>query len=543
MRIALAFPFLAFACLSQSAAPDAAVPNDADPPPVLTQHNDNSRTGANLRETVLSTGTVSQQTFGLAFSRDVQGFVYAQPLFVPKLDIGGKTRDVVFVATQHDDLYAFDAGDPSASDPLWHDNFGPPVTSEHLDVYQGTPYRDIIPEVGITSTPVIDLVSKTIYVYSQTEENGVFGNQLHAIDITTGKERAGSPRQVVVSAKGNAPEAKNGVVTTEQKFLLQRPGMALDKDVLWIAGGGHGDFGAYHGWVNAYDKTTLELRGTYLTTPDGWAGGIWQSGNGIAIDEDGAGYFETGNGTFDETTDPPNIGNSFGKVTLGATDLRLQDWFTPFNHAQLDVEDGDLGSSGPLLIPGTKLVVGGGKEGKLYLLDRNAMGHIRQNDDSQVVQSFQATFGSLQKHIHAGPVYWDGPSGPRVYILSESDAIRAYRFKGKSFETSAMSVSKVTMPPGTPGGAMSLSANGNQAGILWALTQADDNQGGYVTGHAALHAFDAEDLSRELYSSLSDISADYVAFFKYTKFSCPTIAAGKVFVGTASNKLLVFGLK
>jgi outer membrane protein assembly factor BamB len=514
-----ALPLVFLACSSQPPAPPPPPPPMVEHPAVLTQHNDNLRTGANLRETALSPSTVTKDRFGVLFERSVQGYVYAQPLFVPDLTIGGKAHDVVFVCTEHDDVYAFDADDALAGDPLWHVNLGTPVTSQHLDVYQGTPYRDIIPEVGITSTPVIDLASGTMWVYAQTEDNGVFDNQLYALDIATGAKK--NSRQIVVGQ-------------IEQKFLLQRPGMALAGNILWIAGGGHGDFGNYHGWIQAFDKTTLELKGTYLTTPNGDFGGIWQSGNGPAIDDEGAVYFETGNGEFDETTNPPNIGNSFGKVRLDTNGLALVDFFTPFNHAQLDAEDGDLGSSGPVLLPNTHLVVGGGKQGKLYLLDRGNLGHVHAVDDDQAVQSFQATFGAQSKHIHAGPVYWEGPTGARVYVLSESDSIRAYRFDGKQFETTAFTQTVVTMPPGTPGGAISLSANGSKDGILWALTQADENQWGFVTGKGALHAFDAENLDRELYASTEP--------FDYVKFSMPTIAAGKVFVGTASNKILVFGL-
>lgn len=536
-RIVALLPLSVIACLSQSTKPDPP-PNDPLQPGmttfVTTQHNDNARTGANLRESILTPASFAKKKFRRLFARSIRGYVYAQPLYVPGLTVGGKTRNVVFVATEHNELYAFDADDPSAGDPLWHDNFGPPVISEHLDKYQGTPYRDIIPEVGITSTPVIDLATGTLYVYAQTEENDVFTNDLYAIDILTGAQKM--KKRVVVSAKGSAPEQVGGIVTTEQKFLLQRPGLGIDRGILWITGGGHGDFGAYHGWVLAIDEATLETKGTYLTTPDGWAGGIWQSGNGPSIDEEGALYFQTGNGTF--APEPANISNAFGKVAL-RKDVELVDWFSPFNQDDLNMEDGDLGSSGPLLIPGTKLLVGGGKEGKLYLIDRNNFGHFRSTDDNQILQSFQSTYGNANKHIHAGPVWWDSQEkGPRIYILSESDAIRSYLFDRSTqrFVTSPLAVSDLVMPPGTPGGAMSLSANGSTGGVLWALTQSDNNASGYITGHGALHALDAETL-HDLYSSIDEVRFDYV------KFSCPTIAGGKAFVGTASNELLVFGLE
>jgi len=315
-------------------------------------------------------------------------------------------------------------------------------------------------------------------------------------------------------------------VRIPQKWTLQRPGLAVDRGVLWIAGGGHCDIGPYHGWILALDASTLELRGRYFTTPNGTLGGIWQSGNGIAIDEDGAAYFETGNGTFDDTTDPPNIADSFGKVVLVGGALSLVDWFTPHNQAQLDLVDADLGSSGPLLIPNTKLIVGGGKEGKLYVMNRTAMGHIRADDDGQIVQSF-ATGGG----IFAAPIFWNS----RLYTTAGGDPIHAFRFLGDRFEEKPF-MSSTVVARGPSVGAVTISSNGATGGILWALTRADGSNAD--DGPGALYALDADTLE-ELWSSLDDKANDVGS---QSKFVTPTVAGGKVFVPTADGRLLVYGL-
>jgi hypothetical protein len=510
-------------------------------PAVLTQHYDNARTGANLDETVLSPTTVSKSTFGLLFARKVQGQIYTQPLFVPKLDIPNKgMRDVVFVATEHNDVYAFDADDPMATEPLWHVNLGPSVPSDDLTLDDTTIYRNIYPELGISSTPAIDRTRGTIYLCGMAKENGERINRVHALNIADGSERPGSPVTLTITAKGTGAGSVNGTITISQHHILQRPGLAIANDILWIAGGGHGDFTTpFHGWVNAYDATTLQLRGSYITTPDGQWGGIWMGSNGIAIDEDGYGYFETGDGSFDDTKDPPTIGDSFGKVGLDSKGVHLVDWFTPFDQAALSVSDADLGSTGPMLLPNTKLVVGGGKAGKLYLLNRDGMGHIHAGDDSQIVQSFAATDGC---ELYASPVYWESATDKRVYILPAEGVIHGYRFLGDRFETSAFTKSTWTAPEGTPGGAIALSADGNKAGtaILWALVQTEGNNGGYYTVPGALIALDADDLTHQLWWSGAD-PADAIGLS--TKFTIPTVTGGKVFVPSADDRLLVYGLK
>jgi hypothetical protein len=493
---------------------------------ILTHQYSNLRTGANLQETALSATSVGSGRFGLVRSLPVQGSVYAEPLFVPELLIGEEAHDVLFVATEHDDMYAFDVGDPSLTDPLWHVSFGAPIASTDFDKLQGSTFRAIIPEVGITSTPVIDLDAQTIYVFAQTKEDGFFRNRLHALDLASGKERSNSPIDLVVSTS---------VFTIPDVYLFQRPALALSGNTLWLAGGGHGDWGPYHGWVLAIDKTTLSVLDTWTSTPNGKLGGIWQSGAGPAIDETGDVYVDIGNGTFDPTVDPPNLGNSLARVHLDTNGLSVVDWFTPFDQALLNSKDWDLGTTGMMLIPETTLALGGSKRGTIYVVDRSSFGHTNAADDSQIVQSFTASM----EFMFATPVFWAGAQGKRLYTLSIKDSIHAFRFDGQMFETTPYMTSNFVVPTGIPGGALSLSADGNKAGtgVLWALTQASENNYGYDTGLGALHAFDADDLGRELYDSSNFVPFDYV------KFTVPAIAAGKVFVGTASNEVLVFGLR
>jgi outer membrane protein assembly factor BamB len=494
---------------------------------VLTHRYDAARTGANLAETQLTPRSVSPKTFGLVYSRAVLGQIYAQPLFVPALDIAGGKHDVVIVATEHDDVYAFEADDPLAVDPLWHVSLGTPMPSSDLDADLGKPYPDLAPETGITSTPVIDLESKTMWLVAKTKEGTEYHNRIHALSIVDGSERTPAvditvPRQIV-------------------RHTLQRPALGLSnangKPVLWIAGGGHGDLGAYTGFVGAWDPKTLAMLGMYRTTPTGKLGGIWQSGNGLPVGDDGEVYFLTGNGTFDDTLDPPELGDTIGRVSFDGANVKLDDWFTPSNQAELDTNDLDLGSSGAVTIPGTKLLMAGGKEGKIYVLKRSALGHLIPND-TQIVQSLQATPSG--DHIHGAPVWWKPDSGARIYVWGEYDVMRAYRFDGNTFETTPFMTGTVHVPNGMPGGIMTLSANGGTDGIVWAMHNAVDNSDGEAIVPGIVHAFDASDVTKELWNSNMD-ARDAVGL--YGKFVPPMVADGKLFVATFSGALRVYGLR
>ncbi len=498
---------LACASCSETAEPGRAQAAVTSPSPVLTQHNDIARTGAKLDETQLSPQTVKPGAFGKLFARDVDGQLYAQPLWMPNVDVAGAVRNVVYVATEHNSVYAFDADDPAASAPLWHINAGTPPTSNALSC------GNVSPEVGITSTPVIEPATSTLYFVAKSTAAGQYFHRLHAVDVRSGEERPGSPVTISASVGG---------VVFDAFDQLQRPGLLLVGGVVYLAFGSHCDNGSYHGWVLGYDAATLQQTAAYDTTPDGVAGAIWSSGQGPA--SDGSHLFVmTGNGSF--TADGRNLSDSF--IELGLH-LDVADWFTPFNQDVLDAQDLDLGSTGPLLLPGTNLVAGVGKEGTLYVLDRGNMGHFDAGGDSQIVQSFSVTsfpFGS--------PVFWNG----RLYLASSKDPVRAYAFDGQRFAPTAVAVSSATAP--WTGGMLSISANGNQAGsgIVWELSSLSQNAFGTpVPG--VLRALDARSLA-ELWNSAADPADDLGT---YNKFTPPTVANGHVYAATSSGKLQVYGL-
>ena len=511
----------------------------APPAPLymLTQHNDNARTGANLRETVLNTSNVNVKTFGKLWTRDVDGYLYAQPLYVPRLTIPGKgVHNVVFLATAHNSVYAFDADDPRAADPLWKINLGPSIPAD--EVYK-TKWTDMRVEIGITSTPVIDLTNKAIYVEAKTKEGGTYVHRLHALDITTGKERVGSPVVIQGSAAGTGEGSANGRISFEPVKHLQRAGLLLANGVVYLGFGSHADDPPFHGWIMGYDANTLARVCVFNVTPNGTEGSVWQAGMGMAADSAGNIYAMTGNGTFDADSGGRDYGNSMLKLHPTPGTLTVLDYFTPYNQALLNIHDTDLGASGPLLVPGTTLIMGGGKNGWMYLTHRDALGHIHAGDDSQIAQTFQMTPGN----IHGAPVYWNGPKGPMVYVWPEFDHLKALALNltsGKLTETPA-SQSEVAVPDGMPGGFLSVSADGSKAGtgIVWSCTPYDANAN-WETVPGIVRAYDASDLSHLLWDSKQNAGRDDVGMF--AKFCPPTVINGRVYVSTFSNQLQVYGL-
>jgi hypothetical protein len=504
---------------------------------VLTQHNDTGRSGATLNETTLNTTDVNVKTFGKLFTRPVDGQIYAQPLYVSALHIPHKgTHNVVFVATMHNSVYAVDADDPRASTPLWQVTLGAsiPITNADFGGRYG-PYRDISVEIGIVSTPVIDRATDTIYVLAANRDSdGRYVHRLHALDLGTGAEKFGGPVGTQGSVPGRGVSSLDGIVTFDNKQQVQRAGLLLANGLVYVAFGGYADTDPYHGWIFAYDARTLQRRAIFNDTPNGAEGGIWQAGWGPAADASGHVYVATGNGDWDASRREANYGDSYLKLS---PTLAVDDWFTPWNQADL-LDDQDLGATGLMLIPGSRLLVGGDKQGTLYLLRQDAMGHYNRHGDTQIVQRFQATKGP----IHGGTVFWDGPSGAQVYVWSANDGLKAFSLSSGIFQTTPASQSTVTIPPnGFPGGMLALSANGSTAGsgIVWALCP---YSGDASTGAASgiLRAFDASDVSKELWNSRQDASRDDVGTF--AKFNTPTIANGKVYVPTFSGYLAVYGL-
>jgi hypothetical protein len=529
------------------------------PTAVLTQHNDVSRTGANLNETILTTANVTVTKFGKLFTRTVDGQIYAQPLYVPNVIVPGQgVHNVVYVATMHNSLYAFDADDPGAAAPLWQTQLGPSAPLPSPDI--GTnPYYDISVEVGTLSTPVIDPASNTIYAVAFNKDSPssctitcTYNYRLHALDLTTGAEKFGGPSIITGTYPGCGWDNSFCVLTFTPSRELQRTGLLLSNGVVYFAFASFGDQAPAHGWVFGYNAATLQRVSLFNSSPDGGYGGIWQSGQGLAADAAGYLYFIIGNGTFNaNTVNGKDFGDSFVKVDPANStngQLPVADWFTPYNQSYLDAHDIDLGSAGALLIPGTNLVLGGGKEGKLYLVNSNAMGQYNgPAGPDNVVQSFQVTsLASNTGHIHGSPVYWNSPNGPLVYVWGEGDALKAYSLTVHS----SISATFLTTPVATgtpqlnpyfmPGGILSISANGNQPGsaIVWAshpMTNAN-----HAVSLGVLRAYDASNVGIELWDSTQNLVRDDVG--NYAKFCPPTVVNGKVYLATFSNQLAVYGL-
>ncbi|MFZ0860943.1 MAG: IPT/TIG domain-containing protein [Candidatus Sulfotelmatobacter sp.] len=498
---------------------------------VTTHHNDVGRTGQNLNETILNTSNVNVNQFGKLFACQVDGYVYAQPLYVAQVTISSALHNVVYVATENNSVYAFDADNGAQ---LWHVNLGTPVPSTDVS----STYKDLTPVIGITGTPVIDPVSSTLYVVAKTKNtsNSTYHQNLHAVDITSGAEMPGSPVEITASVAGSGSGSSGGTIAFQPLYQLNRPGLLLLNGVVYIAFGSHGDIGPYHGWVLGYSASTLAQMAVFNTTPNGSEGAIWQGGQGLVADTDNI-YFMTGNGSFDANTGGTEYGDSVVKLAT-SMGLSVSDYFTPDNQGSLNQSDADLGSGGPILLPGTSSIVGGGKDGILRLINTASMGEYNSVLNADL-QEFQATSGKIM----IGPIYWNSPNhGPVVYLWGPGDYLKAFEFLNGSFQTTPISQSTMTNPAGNSNAApLSLSANGSTSGtgIVWAaLSYSGDSNQQTVTG--ILRAFDATNLTTELWDSQKNATRDSVG--NYAKFAPPTIANGKVYLATFSNQLLVYGL-
>jgi uncharacterized protein (TIGR03437 family) len=486
---------------------------------VLTYHNDLARTGQNLNETILTPATVYSSNFGQLFSVPVDGQVYAQPLYMWGVNVAGKGfHNVVFVVTEHDSVYAFDADSNTGSNaaPLWQTTFLNPsagVTSVPAD---NLGCNVITPEVGVTGTPVIDPATGTLYVVAMTLEDfgQTYVQRLHALDVTTGLEKPGSPVEIEASAPGTGDG--NSTVTFRPWLYKERSGLLLLNGVVYTFWSSHCDAGSYHGWVIGYDANTLKRTAVYTSSPNWEAGSIWQSGAAPPADADGNIYIVTGNGTFDVDRGGSDLGDSVVKLST-THGLSVADYFTPFNAALLDVKDIDLGSSGALLLPDLAgspqhphLLITGGKEGRIYLIDRDSMGHFASDSDHQIVQSLPTAVGPL----FGIPAYFNHT----VFFGPKNDALKAFPISNGQLSETPSSQSSGVIP--YLGSVPSVSSYGLKDGIVWTI---------YPDG---LHAYNAANLGTELYRGDTG---------SYIKFSTPTIANGKVYVGTA-NSVAVFGL-
>jgi hypothetical protein len=507
---------------------------------VLTHRYDRERSGANIAESTLNTHNVNAAQFGKLYSYPVGGSVYAQPLYVRGVTVNGQRRNVLYVATMNDKVYAFNA-DSSSSTPLWMRDFtsAPSVTAIPITDIVGRNDLNIVGNVGIQGTPVIDDARTTMFFVARTKENGAYVQRLHALDISTGLERSGSPVTIAGSVAGNGVDSTLGttgkIVTFNPRMQSQRAALAMTKGVVLVAWAAHEDLMPYHGWVMAFDQTTLARVGIFCVSPDASGGGIWQGGRAPAIDTAGNAYFATGNGRWDGIR---NFGDSLLKLAASRSGLSGFNFFTPANQGSLDINDDDLSGSGFTVLHGTNnrtLLLGGGKEGVLYLLDAANLGHL-QARDAQVVQKLPVSGG----HVMGGPALWNSETaGSLVYNWSEDDVLKAYQFTGEKLGEIPYAQGTV-LSPGHPGGSLTISGAAGVTGtaIVWAsMPTSQDGIHGKVAG--MLRAFDAETL-REIWTSERNATRDRVGTLM--KFVPPVVVGGKVFIPNHDGAVDVYGL-
>jgi len=507
-------------------------------PGTFTYHNDNQGTGQNLNETVLTTGNVNSGQFGRLFSRPVDGKVYAQPLYVSSVNIPSQGfHNVVYVATENDSVYAFDA-DGLATTPLWQVNYVPaggiPVPSGDI------PCNDIAPQYGITGTPVINPSTNTMYFVARVRTgsgtSAVYSQYLHAVDITTGADLSGSPVLINPSVPGTGVSSSGGIVYFDALRSNQRAGLALTNGVVYIAWGSSCDNAPFHGWVAGYDAVSLNQVGVFNTTPNGQEAGIWQGGAALTVDASNYLYFSTGNGTFDADFQGTGFSSSFLKLST-ANGLSLADYFTPYNSDVLDAQNRDLSSAGVLLLPDQPppapilhLALGGGKPGTIYLLNRDSMGQFNSESDVPVAQELVHAIGqpgplTATTGIWGTPAYYQN----QVYYAGVGDTAKAFTLINGFLSPTpvAQSSAKFSYPGATP----AISANGSSNGIVWLVSALVSTGQPYT-----LIALDAANISKQLYSSAGFPGGGSL------QFVVPTVANGKVFVGTGTSQLDVFGL-
>ena len=511
---------------------------------VTTWRYDTTHAGQNTAETTLTPSNVASGTFGKLFSQAVDGYVYAQPLYVNGITMNdGLVHNVLIVATEHDSLYAFDADTNGGANaqPIWQVSLLEPdhgaatgaTTIPSTDL--GT--KDLVPEIGVTGTPVINRATNTIYVVSATKENGTYFQRLHAINLTTGAEQTNSPVVIKASVAGTGMGSSGGTLVFSPLWQMNRGALDLYKGYVYIAYGSHGDNGPWHGWIFAYDATKLTQTGVICTSPNGYGNGIWGAGAGLPIDTGGTAgrlYFSTGNGTY--SAYPPfngsaSYGDSIVQVSLANGSLTPTDAFTPFNQDSLSTSDLDQGSGGVLMLPDQQgshphILIQVGKEGRILVLNRDDLGGYAPGGTSNT-NALQDINGQV-RGLWSTPAYWNG----NAYFWGSSDYAKSFQLTNGQLSATYSSHSPALS--GFPGPSMVISANGTQSGIAWAART--DSFGS--NGSEVLFAFDATDLSRQLYASTSNARDDAGPA---TKFVVPVIANGKVYLG-AAYQVDVYGL-
>lgn len=484
--------------------------------PVTTWHYNNARTGANTTESLLTPSNVNQTTFGKLYTKPVDGFVVAEPLYLPGVTIAGQVHNVVYVATMHDSVYAFDA-DTASTTPLWmtsilsYSSAGATTVPSSVKKNAATTGWN---EVGIISTPVIDPVTGTLYLVAETYENGAVIHRIHALDVSTGLEKFGGRNKIT------AYYTFNGITTTfTDLYQMNRPGLLLANGHIYVGFGSNCCNDYSQGWVLSYNASTLHREGKYIAEPGKTLASIWQKGAGLSADSTGQIYAETGEGYYAPGT---NLSTSVLKLTQSGSGLYLADWFTPYNHQYLSSGDWDLDDADVILPdqPGTypHELVAVGKAGTIYVLNRDNMGKLCSTcttGDTQIVQELQSAVG-----LHSGtPVYWNN----RVYFTGDANPVYAFILQNGA----------LMLPPSaqsnklTGGGHAIITANGTSNGILWSMNG------------PVLCALDAMTL-KILYTSAQALNGrDTVPPLAH--FAGPIAADGKVFIGT-QNSLVEYGL-
>jgi hypothetical protein len=499
---------------------------------VLTYKNDLSRTGQNLSESTLTPANVTSAGFGLLRNLTVDGKVDAQPLYVSQLNVSGSLHNVVFVATEHDSVFAFDADTGSI---LWQVSLlatGETLSDPHA------PCDQVAPEIGITATPVIDRSAGahgTLHVVAMSKDaSSNYHQRLHALDLATGAELLNGPVEITATY----PAAGGGMTTFSPGQYEERAALLLLNGAIYTSWTSHCDSTPYFGWIIAYSASTLSRTAVLNVAPNSGGSGpaIWMSGGGPAADSSGNIYLLTANGAFETALDangfPINqdFGNSFLKISTAGGSLSVADYFTMFNEVAESAADEDLGSGGGMLLPdltdsnGTvrHLVIGAGKDGNIYVVNRDAMGKFNSTDNSQI---WQQVSGALVSTVFSTPAYFNGT----VYYGDVGDTLKAFTMSSAKLGTTPQSQSAAQF--GFPGTAPAVSANGTSNGIVWAHENSNP---------AVLHAFDAGNLQHELYNS-NQAAGNRDHFGVGNKFITPTVADGKVFVGTTAS-VAVFGL-
>ena len=508
-----------------------ATPTPTPPPSqandVLTYHNDSARTGQMLNEAILTPANVNVTSFGLLRTLSVDGKVDAQPLYVSNL----ANHNLLIVATEHGTVYAFDADSGTV---IWQVSMLGPGESPS----DNHGCSQVTPEIGVTATPVIDRNTGphgTVYVVAMSKNGATYFQRLHALDVSNGIEEFGGPRAIAASFPGTGDNSSGGQVVFDPGQYKERPGLLLLNGVVYTGWSSHCDIRPYTGWLIGYDQNTLAQTSILNLTPNGNEGSFWNSGAGPAADSSGNIIALEANGTFDITLNGQgfpgqgNFGNSFLKISTTNRQLAVADYFTPFNVVAENSVDEDLGSGGALVLPDMQdtggstrhLAVGAGKDGHIYVADRDNMGKFNPSDNSRLYQDLGAVLGS----VFSMPAYFNNT----IYYGAVSDTLKAFPIASARVAGSPSSQSSISFP--FPGTTPSISANGGSNGIVWAAENSNP---------AVLHAYDAGNLSHELYNS-NQAANGRDHFGAGNKFITPTIAHGKVYVGT-TNGVGVFGL-